>query len=124
MTEERTDRIETPDGNTHTTTVITDEPRRSGVSGWFLMFVVLLAVVVAIWVFVGQNNSEVAKDNAVADAASKVSASAQQVGDAAATVGDAAKDAAGAARDSAEAAVGDAQDTAGEVQDAASDAAQ
>ncbi len=51
MTEERTDRIEMPSGNTHTTTtIITDEPKRSGTSGWFLMFVVLLAVVVAIWV--------------------------------------------------------------------------
>lgn len=93
MTEQRTDRIETPDGNTHTTTIVTDEPR-SGVSGWFLMFVVLLAVGVAIWVFVGPSESETAKDNAVTEAANRVSDTAEQVGNAAAEAGDAAKDAA------------------------------
>ena len=112
MTEERTDRIETPDGNTHTTTIVTDEPRRSGVSGWFLMFVVLLAVVVAIWVFVGQNNSEVAKDNAVAEAASQVGNAAEQVGDSAASVGDAAQDTAAAAGETVQSAAQDVQETA------------
>ncbi|WEK47163.1 MAG: hypothetical protein P0Y56_02445 [Candidatus Andeanibacterium colombiense] len=116
MTEQRTDRIETPDGNIHTTTIVTDEPRRSGVSGWFLMFVVLLAVVVALWVFMSQNNSEMAKDNAVAEAAGKVDTAAEQVGDAAAKVGDAAGTTAGAAKEVA-------QDAAGEVQSAASGAA-
>jgi hypothetical protein len=115
MTEQRTDRIETPDGNTHTTTIVTDEPRRSGISGWFLMFVVLLAVVVAIWVFVGQNNSEVAKDNAVAEAASKVSTTAEQVGKAADKVTDAAEDTAAAAKDAARGAADDAQAAASEA---------
>lgn len=114
MTEQRTDRIETPDGNTHTsTTIVTDEPRRgSGVSGWFLMFVVLLAVLVAIWVFVGSNQSEVAKDNAIAEAASRVSTTAEEVGDAAAKVGDAAEDTASAAQDAAQGAATEVQEAA------------
>lgn len=95
MTEERTDHVEMPSGNTHTTTtIITDEPKRSGISGWFLMFVVLVAVLVALWVFVGGNQSEVAKDNAIAEAAERAGDTAEQVGDAPAEVGDAAQTAA------------------------------
>jgi len=116
MTEERIDKIETPDGNTHTaTTIITDEPRRSGISGWFLMFVVLLAVVVAIWVFVGQDDSEVAKDNAIAEAANRVNDTAEQVGEAAAKVGDAAEDTADSAQQAAQGAADDAQEAAPEA---------
>jgi len=121
MTEQRSDRIETPDGNIHTTTIVTDEPRRSGISGWFVMFVVLLAVVVAIWVLMGRNDSEVAKDNAVAEAASRVSTTAEQVGDAAAKVGNAAQDTASAA---AQNAANEAQSAADDAEAAASDAAQ
>jgi len=116
MTEERTDHIETPDGNTHTTTtIVTDNPERSGISAWFVMFVVLLAVGVAIWVFVGSNDSEVAKDNAIAEAADRVGDTAEQVGSATADVGEAAGDAGAAATDAA-------QDAANEAQEAASSA--
>ncbi|RZA28219.1 MAG: hypothetical protein EOP02_08080 [Proteobacteria bacterium] len=72
MTQERIDNIETPDGNTHTsTTIITDRPK-SGMSGWFVMFVVLAAVLVALWAFTAMGSSEM-----VGDAAGQVGTAAQ-----------------------------------------------
>lgn len=89
MTEERITETETPSGNTHTThTVITDE-KRSGGSGWLIVLIVLLAVGVAIWFFAQQSDSEIAKDNAVAGAATEIGEAAGQVGDAAQEAGDA-----------------------------------
>lgn len=88
MTEERITEIETPDGRTRThTTVITEKPR-SGISGWFVMFIVLAAVLVALWVFSQMSNAEAVKDNAVAKAANSVGEAAGQVGNAADRVAD------------------------------------
>jgi len=84
MVEERVTEVETPNGSNHThTTVITDEGRSGGGATWliFLLFVLLAAV--AIWFFSGVSGSEVAKDNAIADAAEEVGSAAGQVGDAA-----------------------------------------
>ena len=78
MAEERITEVHSPSGETHTThtTVIGDEPRsRGGVGG-------------AIWFFSGANQSEIAKDNAVAEAADDVGNAAGQVGDAARDVAD------------------------------------
>lgn len=88
MTEERITETETPSGNIHTThTVITDDGARSGGgSGWLIALVLIIVAIAGIYIFSQQSGSEVAKDNAVADAA-------QSVGDAAKDVGDAAKDA-------------------------------
>ena len=84
MAEERITEVETPSGDTHTThTVVTDGERRGGGSGWLIALVLLIAVIAAIWFFSGMSNSEAAKDNAVANAASEVGDAAQQVGDAA-----------------------------------------
>ena len=85
MVDERITEVETPSGNTHTThTVVTDgEPARGGGSGWLIGLVLLIAVIAAIWFFSGMSNSEAAKDNAVANAATEVGDAAQQVGDAA-----------------------------------------
>jgi hypothetical protein len=97
MTEERVTRVETPEGNTHTsTTVVHDgEPRRSG-SGmtWFVLFVVLLAVLIGIWAFTQMGGAEMAKDNAVANAANQVGAAADNIGDAAQDAGQAVENAA------------------------------
>lgn len=85
MVDERITEVETPSGNTHTThTVVTDGDRRSGGgSGWLIALVLIVALIAAIWFFSGMSNSEAAKDNAIADAASDVGAAAEQVGDAA-----------------------------------------
>ena len=88
MTEERVTEVRTPEGDTHTThtTVVSDEPRRGG-SGWVIAIVLLLAIIVGVWAFSTMGGSEIAKDEAIADAAG-------DVGDAAQSVGDAAQDAA------------------------------
>jgi hypothetical protein len=85
MVDERITEVETPSGNTHTThTVVTDgDTRRSGGSGWVIALVLIVALVAAIWFFSGMSNSEAAKDNAIANAASDVGNAAQNVGDAA-----------------------------------------
>ena len=97
MTEERITRVETPEGNTHTsTTIVNDgEPRRGGGGmTWFVLFVVLLAVLVGIWAFTQLGETEMAKDTAVAEAADSVGAAAEEVGDAAQQAGEAVEDAA------------------------------
>lgn len=84
MVDERITEVETPTGNTHTThTVVTDGERRGGGSGWLIALVLIVALIAAIWFFSGMSNSEAAKDNAIADAASDVGNAAEQVGDAA-----------------------------------------
>lgn len=87
MTEERITETETPSGNVHTThTVITDDASRSGGgAGWLIALVLIIVAIAGIYLFSQQSGAEVAKDNAVADAA-------QSVGDAANDVGDAAKE--------------------------------
>jgi hypothetical protein len=96
MTEERITRVETPEGDTHTTTTIIHdgEPRRSGGTTWFVLFVVLLAVLVGIWAFTQMGGAEMAEDDAMANAADKVGAAAENVGDAARDAGQAVENAA------------------------------
>lgn len=87
MTEERITETETPAGNVHTShTVVTDDGGRRGGSGWLIALALILVAIVGFYLFTQQSGSEIAKDNAVADAAN-------QVGDAAQNVGEAAKDA-------------------------------
>lgn len=83
MAEERITEVETPSGNTHTThTVVTDgEPRRGG-SGWFIALLLIVALIAAFLIFSNMSGSEVAKDNAVAEAAGDVGDAAQQAGEA------------------------------------------
>lgn len=90
MTEERTTKVENADGSTHTTTtIIRDSERGSGGSGrWALLIVLLAAIGVSIWIFNGMSGAEIAKDNAVADAAANVGDAAQQAGDAVQDVAD------------------------------------
>jgi len=91
MVEERITEVETPAGEVHThTTVIHDQPRSGGGSGiWVMVLLLIVLAAGAAWFFSGMTDSEVAKDNAVAEAAG-------EVGDAAGQVGDAAQDAADA----------------------------
>lgn len=87
MTEERITETETPSGNVHTThTVVTDDGARRGGSGWLIALVLIVVAIVGLYLFTQQSDSEIARDNAIAEAAG-------QVGDAAQDVGEAAKDA-------------------------------
>jgi len=84
MTEERTTTYETPEGNTHTTTVVTDERRSRGGSGtWMIALVLLVAVIAGFILYTQMGGAEAAKDNAIAEAADDVGNAATQVGDAA-----------------------------------------
>ena len=85
MTEERITRVEAPGEPTHThTTIVTDEPRRGGGSSTLMILLVIVVLAVAgFFIFNQMSGAEVAKDNAIADAASEVGTAAGQVGDAA-----------------------------------------
>src|SRR5690606_36996545 len=92
MTEERIVETRAPDGATHThTTVMTDgrSERRGGASTVILLILAAIVALAAIWAFTNMSGAEVAKDNAITNAAG-------EVGEAASAVGDAAQDAAGA----------------------------
>jgi flagellar basal body-associated protein FliL len=86
MTEERIVETRGPEGTTHThTTVVTDGrgERRSGAGTVILLIVAAIVVLAAIWAFTNMSGAEVAKDNAIADAAGEVGAAAGEVGEAA-----------------------------------------
>jgi uncharacterized protein HemX len=87
MTEERTTTSKDADGSTHTTTtIVRDSAQVSGGSGrWVLLIVLLAAVGIGVWFFNGMSGAEIAKDDAIAEAANNV-------GDAAAEAGEAAGD--------------------------------
>jgi len=84
MVEERITQIETPSGDTHThTTVVSDSPRSGGGAMWLIVLLLVVVAAVAVFYLSGMSGSEVAKDNAVAEAAGDVGNAAQKVGDAA-----------------------------------------
>lgn len=80
MTEERITETHTPSGNTHTThTVVTDDRARSAGAKWGLLLLLALAAIAAFLIFQQMSGAEVAKDNAVADAANSVGEAADNV---------------------------------------------
>ena len=81
-TEERITEVETPAGNTHTSHTVVDRDRGGG-SGWLIAIVLILALLIGGYFLMRGTDSEVARDNAVAEAASDVGDAAQKVGDAA-----------------------------------------
>ncbi len=66
---------------------------KSGGGGLLVGLLILIALAVGAWFLLAQNNSEVAKDNAMTEAASKVGDAADNVGQAAQDAGTAAKEA-------------------------------
>ena len=89
MVEERITQVETPSGDTHThTTVVSDSPRSGGGAMWLIVLLLVVVAAVAVFYVSGMSGSEVAKDNAVAEAADNVGTAADKVGDAAKDVSD------------------------------------
>ena len=72
-----------PQGNTHTT--VTHDTRSGGGGGGkiAILLVLVLLVAVGVWFFTQQSGAEIAKDNAVADAAGSVGNAAESIGNAA-----------------------------------------
>lgn len=94
MTEERITETTDSAGNTHTThTVVTDSGQKSGGSSWGILLLLAVLAIGAFVIFTQLSGAEVAKDNAVADAAAEVGEAAGQVGDAAENASDAVQDA-------------------------------
>jgi uncharacterized membrane protein len=83
MSEERVTTYETPESK-NTTTVIHEGPARSGSGmGWLFGIVLLIAVLAVVYLMAVRSDSDVAKDNAIANAATEVGSAARQVGTAA-----------------------------------------
>ncbi len=96
MAEQRTTEIETPSGSTHThTTIVTDNPRSGGMGKWVLLLTLLVVAALGYVAFSQLGAAEMAKDNAVADAAESVGEAADNVGDAAQDIGNAAQEVVG-----------------------------
>jgi hypothetical protein len=83
MVEERITEVETPSGNTHTSHTVVDRDDRRGGSGWLIAVILVLALLIGGYFLLRNSNSDIAKDNAIAEAASDVGAAAEQVGEAA-----------------------------------------
>lgn len=97
MTEERITTVEdanTPAHTTHTTIITDDGVRKSGGGTWMIILALLLLGAVGAWFISQGTGAEIAKDNAIAEAADNVGDAAGQIGDAAEQAGEAAKDAA------------------------------
>lgn len=90
MTEERITRTEDTQGNTHTTHIVSEDGERGGGSGkWVFLIILVLAIVVAVVLLNRTDASEVAANNAVAEAAGEVGEAAGQIGEAAENAADA-----------------------------------
>lgn len=95
MTEERITEHTDSHGNTHTTrTISSGESSGGGMAKWAFLLVLVIALGVGGFLLTQTNSAEIAKDTAIADAASDVGEAAGQVGEAAQQAGEAASDAA------------------------------
>lgn len=88
MVEERITEHTDASGNTHTTHTI-DTREGGGAGKWVLLLVIVVAIAVGAFLLMQGNAAEIAKDNAVAEAANDVGDAANQVGDAAQDAADA-----------------------------------
>lgn len=84
MVEERITEVETPSGNTHTSHTVVDRGAdRGGGAGWLIAIVLVVALLIGGYFLMQSSNSDIAKDNAIAEAAGDVGAAAEEVGGAA-----------------------------------------
>jgi hypothetical protein len=88
MPEDRITTVESPEGQTGHTTIVTDKGSGRRGSGWMIAVVLLIAAVAGLLIFSQVSQVEAVKDNAIADAAANVGDAAQKVGTAAQDVAD------------------------------------
>jgi hypothetical protein len=80
------------DGTSDRTTIVRDSQDSKGSSTWIVLLAILVLGAVAFFAFSQMSDAEVAKDNAVADAANAVDNAADNVGAAAGDVSQAVED--------------------------------
>jgi len=93
MAEERITEVQTPSGGSHTHTTVISEPRsgRGGGAMWVIVLLLIIVAAIAVFYLSGLNGSEVAKNDAIAEAAEDVGNAAGQVGEAAQDAADSVK---------------------------------
>lgn len=67
----------------HTTIIETPSRERSSGAGWVIAIILIVALVVGVVLFNRSQGSDVAKDNAITNAANQVGAAAEKAGNAA-----------------------------------------
>lgn len=88
MPEDRITTVESPEGQTSHTTIVTEKDSGRGGSGWLIAVLLLIVAVAGLLIFSQVSQVEAVKDNAIADAAANVGDAAQKVGNAAQDVAD------------------------------------
>ena len=83
MSEERITETTDAQGNTHTTRVVSDGGSGGGMAKWAFLLVLVIALGVAGFLLTQTNTAEIAKDNAITEAAQDVGEAAQEAGEAA-----------------------------------------
>ena len=84
MTEERITEHTDQNGNTHTTHTVVSDGERKGSGGTTIVLSILavVAIIAAIYIFGNMSNAEIAKDNAVGEAAGQVGDAVEGAGEA------------------------------------------
>lgn len=94
MTKERITEHTDSSGNTHTTrTIETGDSSGGGAAKWVFLIILVAAIAVAGYFLTRTNASEIARNNAITEAANEVGDAAGEVGNAAQEAGQAASDA-------------------------------
>ncbi|MCB2059506.1 MAG: hypothetical protein R3E09_14310 [Novosphingobium sp.] len=88
MSEDQVRTVETPEGQTTHTTIVTEKGSERSSSGWLIAIALLIAVVAGVYLLTQVSQVEAVKDNAIAGAAADVGDAAQKVGNAAQDVAD------------------------------------
>ncbi|MEE4200105.1 hypothetical protein [Erythrobacter sp.] len=89
MSDERITQHTDAQGNTHTTHTIEKGSSGGGTAKWAFLLILVVALGVGGYLLTQTNNAEIARDNAIADAANDVGEAAGQVGGAAENAADA-----------------------------------
>lgn len=89
MTEERIITTQDERGNTHTTHTVTEGSDGGGAFKWVVLLLLVAVIAVGAYLLTQTNASEIARDEAITDAANQVGEAANQIGEAAEDAADA-----------------------------------
>ena len=83
MTEERITQTTDPQGNTHTTHTIETGSSEGGAAKWAFLLILVIGLAGGAYLLTRTSDAEIARDNAITEAANEVGEAANQVGEAA-----------------------------------------